>query len=598
MFNYKDGWIIEDNGFERNNEYTKASVFAMCNGYMGNRGTFEEMEPSEGLFVGSYINGIYDAPGDALREREIVNIQDWCMIKLWVDQEPFDVASGSVIDYKRWMDLRESVLHREIKWKSPKGKTIILKSERFVSLIRKHNALIKWWIETENDCNIKIESGISANVTNIHNYHFKNFISSSREKYIYLETITKEMGYHIGSACSDIVETSDEVRYQKKTIFRNRKYLCNQYRADMKKGQSISIQKQSAIYTSRDSCIKNIESCCYKSLDVLMETDYEVLKKEHINQWNVLWRQCDFRIDGDDLAQIGIRFSIYHLLNSAPYHSSDISFPARSLSGQDHRGSIFWDTEIFIVPFFIYNLPETAKNMLVYRYKTLDGARRKAKSMGFEGAYFAWESHENGDEKCNSRVFRNPKTNRMIVSHFRDAQIHVSADISYCIWQYYEVTNDLDFITQCGAEILFEVARFFVSRASFDKIKKRYVIKKVLGPDEYHELVDNNAYTNVMAKESINIAFKAYTLIKKENQKIYEDLCKKINLNDDELKEWAKVYEKIYIPSPDKKTKLIEQFSNYFKLEDCSVEDALSRKTNPSDYLGGKIRGLFENTDY
>jgi trehalose/maltose hydrolase-like predicted phosphorylase len=316
---------------------------------------------------------------------------------------------------------------------------------------------------------------------------------------------------------------------------------------------------------------------------------YDSVKKKHTEKWDSLWNNVDMVIDGDDKAQIGIRFCIYHLLNSAPYHSSDISYPARSLSGQDHRGSIFWDTEIFIAPFFIYSMPDIARNMLIYRYKTLNGARRKAASLGYKGAYYAWESHETGDEKCHSRVFRHADTGRFMINHFRDAQIHVSADIAYCIWQYYETTGDLKFLFKYGAEIVFEIARFFASRVIYDKRKHKYVIKGVLGPDEYHEMVDNNAFTNAMAKESIVIALKTYDLICGNSLKELNRLSKKLKISDDDISRWKAVEKDIFIPQPDKTTHIIEQFSGYYKLEKCSVKEALGRRTKPDEYLGGKF---------
>lgn len=586
MFNYKDGWIVNDNGFSYDTEYTKASVFAMCNGYMGSRGTFEEMEPQAGLFAGNYINGIYDAPHNLLREREIVNIQDWCLIKFWIDGEPFDLTTGTILSYKRWMDLRDAILHREVRWKTPKGKIVVLKTDRFVSMTEIHCALINWQIEAENECDITIESGINGAVTNIHKDHFKDFLSYGCDKYIYLETVTREMNYHIGTASADSIEASAGTLIDKKIINKNKKYICSCYSGHLGQGQFIKIIKMVSVYTSRD--FEDVKNSCIKDLNKILSEGYEKIKASHINRWSELWKEADMAIEGDDKAQIGIRFSIYHLLNSAPYHSSSISYPARSLSGQDHRGSIFWDTEIFIAPFFINTLPEVALNMLMYRYLTLQGARNKAKSLGFKGAYYAWESHETGDEKCHSRVFRNPKTGRLIVSHFRDAQIHVCADIAYCIRQYYDATLDMEFITKYGAEMVCEIARFFASRVTYNKVKKLYMIKKVLGPDEYHELVDNNAFTNVMTKESISIALTILKLVKHKDHESYNDLCLKIGLDEDELIVWQDVYDRMYIPCPDKETCLIEQFNRYFMLEDCGVNDIKARQSDSSHYLGGK----------
>lgn len=593
MFKFRDGWIIEDDQFSYESEYTKASVYALCNGYMGNRGTFEEMEAQKGLYVGNYVNGIYDAPGSKLREREVVNIQDWCSIRVMIDQEPFDLLMGKIIEFKRWINLKEAVLCRKIKWKSPKGKVITIESERFVSITNIHCGLIRWSLKAEDDCDVIIDSGVDANATNIHKYHFNKFSSLLEDDYLYLETVTKELSYIIGTACSDKISTSEGVKVQKKAIKSSTKYIFNRYRASLKNGDAINLQKNAVIYTSRDDGDPRIN--CINDLNSINSIGYDCVKEKHLARWQFLWKESDMIIEGDDKAQIGIRFSIYHLLNSAPYHSSSISYPARSLSGQDHRGSIFWDTEIFITPFFTYSMPEIAKNMLIYRYKTLDGARRKAVRLGYKGAYYAWESHETGDEKCHSRVFRYADTGRLMVNHFWDAQIHVSADIAYCIWQYYETTGDLEFLFNFGAEIVFEIARFFTSRVIWNKQMRKYVIKGVIGPDEYHEMIDNNAFTNAMAKESIVIALKVLELMKCTNNGRYDQLSRKIALTEDEIDRWKETKEKLFIQEPDEATGIIEQFSGYFKLENCSVKEALSRRIKPGEYLGGK-KGICAKT--
>jgi trehalose/maltose hydrolase-like predicted phosphorylase len=170
-----------------------------------------------------------------------------------------------------------------------------------------------------------------------------------------------------------------------------------------------------------------------------------------------------------------------------------VSIAARGLQGQDYWGSIFWDYEIYVLPFLTYTQPEYARRSLIYRHHTLDGARRKAHSLGFQGAYYAWQSQETGDETCALYVFDDPRTGQKIRSYFADEQIHISADIAYALWQYMMASGDWRFMADYGLEILCEVARFFASRVIYDAAAGRYEIHTVLGPDEYHERVDNNA---------------------------------------------------------------------------------------------------------
>ncbi|MDO8685710.1 MAG: hypothetical protein Q7J78_03460, partial [Clostridiales bacterium] len=312
MFKFENGWIIKDNVFSYESEYTKASVYAMCNGYMGNRGTFEEMGPEKGLYVGNYVNGIYDAPGNMPREREVVNIQDWCSIRFWIDDEPFDMVTGEIISFERWMDLREAVLHRTVKWKSPKGKVITLETERFVSITDIHCGLVRWSLQAEVDCDIVIDSGLDANVTNIHKYHFKKFMPYVEDDYLYLETITKELGYRIGTACSDETSATEGVKIRKKTMKSSSRYILKRYSMSIKKGEFISLQKTVIVYTSRDA--GDSKNNCISNLHRVRALGYDFVKGKHLERWNSLWNEADMVIEGDDKAQIGIRFSIYHLL--------------------------------------------------------------------------------------------------------------------------------------------------------------------------------------------------------------------------------------------------------------------------------------------
>lgn len=596
LFEYEDGWIIRDTGFDRESEYTKASAYALCNGYLGNRGTLEEIEATSGHLVGTYINGIYDAPGGVLREREFVNVQHWASIRLQVDGDPLDLTTGRVLSFKRWMDLRDAVLHREVRWQSPQGKVIGLASERFVSLAQIHFGFVRWRLEVEDDCNIVIASGIDAEVLNVRtDDHFAESSHDRDEDVIYLETTTKEMGYRIGVACDDHLAFAQGIEIGKQVVTKDSAYIANEYSADLSGGDVAEITKVASIHTSRDDAPDGVRERCTSTLREVAATGYETAKTRHTHRWAELWNESDMVIEGDDEAQIGVRFAIYHLLNSAPYHSSEISYPARSLSGQDHWGSVHWDTEIFIVPFFTYSLPEVARNMLVYRHRTLNGARRKAARLGYRGAYYAWESHENGDEKCPSYVFMNDRTGRLMRNFFWDRQIHISADIVYAIWQYYAVTDDVEFLVDYGAEIAAEVARFHESRVFYDVTKEEYIVTDVMGPDEYHESVDNNAYTNALIKDAFAKALRMLELVRAADPEGHAALVQKIGLDQSEVEQWEEVHDRLFVPAPDPATSVIEQFSGYLDLEEIEVEEAYSRRIKPDEYLGG-IGGIVDRT--
>lgn len=215
--------------------------------------------------------------------------------------------------------------------------------------------------------------------------------------------------------------------------------------------------------------------------------------------------------------------------------------------------------------------------------------------MGFRGAYYAWQSQETGDEQCDLYVFTNPLTGELIRSYFADEQIHISADIAYAAWQYYEATGDDAFWIDGGAEIAVEVARFFVSRAVLNAQNDRFEFLSVLGPDEYHERVDNNAFTNALAGESVRIALEVVRLLRERYDNAYAALAGRLALEEAEIEEWRRFLSRLYVPAPDPDTKLIEQFDGYFELEDVSLDETRARLAHPDLHPGGPL-GPYQST--
>ena len=238
------------------------------------------------------------------------------------------------------------------------------------------------------------------------------------------------------------------------------------------------------------------------------------------------------------------------------------------------------------MPVFLYTEPAIARNLLLYRYKTLDGARRKARRLGYQGAFYAWISGNTGDELCPSYFFRDVLTGRKIRNHFNDWQIHISPDIVYAIWKYYQATEDWLFIMEYGAEIIFEVARFLVSFAYFKEDKNRYEFLRVLGPDEYHENVDNNAFTNYQAQFTLQHAALIYRQLQETQPAVLATLAERLRLDEAEVQTWERMVKLIFLPAPDPHTLLIEQFDRYFELENTTPEVVKSRLLDPGEYWG------------
>jgi len=265
------------------------------------------------------------------------------------------------------------------------------------------------------------------------------------------------------------------------------------------------------------------------------------LLEEHRRVWRAIWDRCDIVIEGDDFAQKAVRFAIFQMVQAAPRHTDRVSIGARGLSGEGYKGHVFWDTETFVVPFFTFTLPEIARNLLGYRYHTLPAARRNAVSKGYRGAMFAWESADTGEETTPPWGDPDPVTGERRRILCGDLEHHITADVAYAVWQYCMATADDEFLLQKGAEILIETGRFWASRASYNSSLRAYEILHVIGPDEYHEDVNNNFYTNAMARWNIRAALATSDYLRARHPSEWARLASATGISHEELAHMADV---------------------------------------------------------
>ncbi len=592
-YDFTDGYIIREKVYKPEEESAKATVFALANGYMGLRGAGEELPPGIPGVKGCYINGIYDTPRGKLTEREFPNMPDWTLIQFWVDHDPFDPANmGELVDYTRELDMREGMMRRRIRWRSPSGKVVRMESERFLSLSHLHVGVIRYRLTAEDDAHFVLHSCIDGAVNNRWAYHFRRFTRRQEGDGDYLEVETFDPGYRIGVMARHEVRAPVPVQIERDDP--TDRCVRTVFTFDLQAGQEVELTKWCALYESRSSS-GDLYRLCNAELDAISGTGYDALKAEHVKLWTERWQASDVVVECDDEAQMGIRFAVFHLLAAAPFHDDRLSIPARGLQGQDYYGSIFWDCEIFVLPMFIYTQPRVARNILRYRYHTLAGAKRKAKRLGFGGAYYAWQSQETGDEQCDLYVFTNPLTGEPIRSYFADEQIHISADIVYAQWQYWQATGDAEFWLDGGAEVAVEVARFFASRVQYHREEDLYELRSVLGPDEYHERVNNNAYTNALAQFSLQKALEVLGILEERYPEYYPAFVAQLGVSERELAKWREVAEKLYVPAPDPQTRLVPQFEGYFSLRDEPVEQTRKRLAHPDLHPGGPL-GPYQET--
>lgn len=568
-------WIIEENKFSKDKIALNGSKFLLGNGYMGYRGTLDDYGKNE--LAACTLSGVYDRVGNGWREP--INAPNGLSTSLYCNGELVSSLTSSLLEYKQCLDIKSAVHTSELSLKTSKGITVKINSERFLSVDDVHLLCNRYSFLCTDDCEITINTGIDGDVWDINGPHLKDFSSSQKNGLIFLNAHTCEMDYIISTAeCIFLSFGAQKITEDKMSIFR-------EIKLDAKAGTEYCFTKYVAVCTSNDGA-ENVEEAAAASCSRAMSLGYDALKQKNIELWQSRWNSSDVQITGDSDAQLALRYSIYHLLAIAPTHTDKVSIPARGLSGQVYKGAIFWDTEMFMLPFFMYTNPLIARNLLKYRYYTLEGARRKAAEYGYRGAFYAWESQDTGDDACTLFNVTDIFTGRPMRTYFRDRQIHVSADVAYGIWQYFKSTGDESLLLDGGAEIILECARFYYSYSYFKKEKNRYELLNVVGPDEYHERVDNNAFTNIMVKAALKIALDTLALLKGKHNAYYNTLISSLNYDND-LVNISEMYDLLYTPSPDSESKVIEQFDGYFKLENVSLDNLKTRLLNPNEYLGG-----------
>jgi trehalose/maltose hydrolase-like predicted phosphorylase len=350
------------------------------------------------------------------------------------------------------------------------------------------------------------------------------------------------------------------------------------------RGQVVCFERSVAIVRS-DVEAFNPAPAAIEKLGAARQLGWHGVTVAHEAAWASRWLLSDVLVDGDASVQQALRFAIYHLNSAANPGEERVSIGARALTGADYHGHVFWDTEIFLLPFYIFTWPDAARALLMYRFHTLDGARAKATRMGWRGALYAWESALTGAEAAPAQAIG---PDRQVIPILCGSQEqHISADVAYAVWQYWQATGDDRFLREAGAEIILETGRFWSSRAKLEADGRRH-IRGVIGPDEYHEDIDDNAYTNVMARWNIRRALDIAALLHERWPECWQSLASRLDIGEAELKQWRIVAESI-AANPDPKTGLFQEFSGYFELERINLADYAGRSV-PMDVVLGRER--------
>ncbi len=570
-------WSVIQSEFDPAQQHHMETVFTLGSGYFASRGSFEEGYPGERPLT--LAHGIFDDMPVAVTE--LANLPNWLDFALTVDGQTFRLDNGTLLYFKRTLNLYQGVLQRQVRWQSPTGVVLDLSFERFTSYAQEQVGALRVLVTAVNQpCDLHFTAGINGHVANDDLLHWRHGDQGQTDETIWLCSQTRHSGIQLGTAARLAVSGVATVAVQQCPG-----QPCFGVERRLAPGQTVQFDKLVAYAADRDA-VDQADDVVGRATALLVDATYDDLKLAHLAAWARLWDDCDVIIEGDDEAQLAARFNLFQLLVAAPQHDERVSIGAKTLSGLGYRGHVFWDTEIFILPFFSYIRPRIARNMLMYRYHTLAGARRKAAGNGYRGAQFAWESAVSGDE-VTPRWVPDFEGKELVRIWTGDIEIHISSDIAYAIMQYWQVTGDDAFLRDYGAEIILDSAHFWGDRAEPEEVdgQRCYAFRDVIGPDEYHDHVDNNTFTNRMAQWHLETAVSLLRWLQTNYSVKAQQLRADLQITDDTLAHWQDVIDHVLIYH-DADTGLMHQFEDFFQRKTVDLEFIRSARKSLQVILG------------
>jgi trehalose/maltose hydrolase-like predicted phosphorylase len=581
MMRTETGWEIIYDQFEPDTLNHLETVTMVGNGYLGTRGSFAEGYPDANR--ATFVHGVFDdAP---IVFTELANVPDWTALTIKINDRRFSLTTGTLHSFVTTLDLKHGVLTRQVDWESPDNQRITITFERFACLHNVHLLMQRVRISSQNfDGHVEVQAPINGYALNEQLMHWQHVANNhqSEANQLVIKTIASNI----------TVSVTQDYRYQgdltQKSIWDVPMQPTAVFSFHLTVGETVAFEKRTALFTSRDTA--NPSQAGFDLLDHSKYQNWDQIRGQHAEAWNALWSTSDVKIDSDDDAQIMVRFCLYQLLIAGPQHDDQVNIGAKTLSGYGYRGHVFWDTEIFMLPFFTFTQPQIARNLMSYRYHRLPGARKKAKANGYDGAQFPWESADSGEEVTPPWVpawvaNEDGKSMELVRIWTGDIQIHITADVAYAIMQYWQITGDDDFMLKRGAQVILETAQFWASRLEWNQTKQRYEITDVIGPDENHDHIDNNAFTNRMVVWHLQTAGDVFQWLASHHDKQAAELLSSLGITKEVIQQWQKKATLIYFPEVTDHG-IIEQFDGFFDLDYVDFSQYADRKKSMQEIFG------------
>ncbi len=576
-------WSLVYEDFLPEQEGLREALCTLGNGIFATRGAAPESSADDVHYPGTYAAGVYDRlrteiAGRTVENEDLVNLPNWLSLTFRPEGGDWlDLREVQLLAFRQELDLRTGLLLRSFRFRDPSARTTSVTERRIVSMAEPYLAALETTVLPEDWSGpLEIRSGLDGTVTNSGVARYRSLrgdhlipleAEAIDEETVRLVVETRDSHVRIGLAARTRLLRDDEPFDAERTVVRDGGRIEQEIGVDVREGEGVTVEKVMGLVTQRAQAMYEPGENADKR--VARAGGFDRLLEGHELAWHHLWDRFDIRIEGSERAQMIVRLHLFHLLQTVSTNSIDldVGVPARGLHGEAYRGHIFWD-ELFMFPLFNLRLPALTRTLLNYRYRRLSQARWAAAAAGYRGAMYPWQSGSDGREETQT-LHLNPRSGRWLPDNSQ-LQRHINIAVAYNVWQYFQATQDLDFLRFRGAPMLIEIARFFESIAAYDRASGRYEIRGVMGPDEYHDAypdreepgLDNNAYTNVMV---VWLLCRILELLDRLPDHHRQALWETLHLSREELDRWEDISRAMVVPHHDG---IISQFQGYEDLKE------------------------------
>ncbi|MGK2939391.1 MAG: glycoside hydrolase family 65 protein [Solirubrobacteraceae bacterium] len=580
-----DGWTLVFEGYDPETEGLREALCTLGNGYLATRGAAPEAVAGDVHYPGTYVAGVFnrlgtEMAGRTLEHESMVNLPNWLALTFRIDGSPwFEIDEVALLEHRVELDLRVGVLCRHLRFADAQGRRTAVVQRRLISMATPHLAMLETTFTAENwSGRLEVRSAIDGAVANLGVARYRDLASQHLERFathvideesVSLAAATTQSQITVAVAARTRLQTPGGAAGWTREVTRSDRLIGHVLGGELVQDQPVTVEKVVALHTSRDPAISEPVSAACRTLGRAGRAT--ALRDEHALRWVHLWERLHLSLGpGHERASLILKLHLFHLVQCVSEHTTglDVGVPARGLHGEAYRGHIFWD-ELFVFPSLTFKLPELTRALLHYRHRRLPEARQAAREAGRDGAMFPWQSGSDGREE-NQVLHLNPQTGQWKPDRSH-RQRHIGIAIACNVWQYFQATGDTEYLALEGAELLLNIARFWSSMAEYDAARDRYVIRGVMGPDEYHDGypdrdeggLDNNAYTNIMAAWVFCRTQEALDRLPEPRRRT---LLERLGVDRDELARWDSLSRRLFVPFH--ADGVISQFEGYDDLEE------------------------------